>query len=387
MARLLDATKTGSAISAAMLLASNTHAQPLIVADSGDSGWVLAAALIALAGAISGLVAARHAARSGGCIAIGILLFVALGYSLSFGEGSAYLGGGGNLFLANLADLRANTTIPESVFVLFQLALAVFAVAALAAALPDHARTAWTYPFAALWVLIVYVPVARWIWAGWLADLGAVDYAGGIVVQLTAAVGAVVVALLMRGSKARDDGAVLPHFAWIGLGWLAVIGGSALGAGDDAAAAVLNAAIAASAGALVGLVGRGRGIALGALSGLAAASSGAALVGVPGAMVLGIAGALAAWGAAHASAFLSSHALTGAVIAQGVGALTGALLFPVCVLPLLGGPGYDEGASLVTLLTAQAVTSVAVILWSLVATAIAALAVSMIVPMRTSEPA
>jgi ammonium transporter, Amt family len=401
VARHTIAAKAPAALTALLLGATAARAQPVVIADSGDSGWMLAASLLALGGAISGLIGAG--ARKSpvvvvGCIAATVLIFVGIGYSLMFGDGSAWLGGLGNAFLANLTDLRVNTTIPESIYVLFELALAIFAVALLAAALPAAARPAWVYPFAALWFLVVYVPVARWIWSGWLADLGAVDYAGGIVVQITAATGTLVIALLLRQSNVlrqstpdilADDAVAPMGAAGVAVAWLAVLGGSAIGAGDDAAVALLNGLVAAGSGVVVSLIARrqtpssdGNRVVIGGLTGLAAASTGAALIGIPGAMILGVVGALAARLAGTAIGRLSRDAIAPAVIAQGIGAFAGALLFPVFVLPQFGGPGFDEATGLITLLTGQAIATIVVTLWTLVATTIAALAVSTFAPMR-----
>ena len=170
------AIATGPCIFASAALASPALAQPIVVADSGDSAWVLAASLVALA-ALPGLVMLRAVGRGSLAlpvalaVAIAALLFTLVGYSLAFGEGSTLLGGAGNLLLANLADLRGGTTLPESLYALFETMIAAVALVTLAAAIAGRARLAWFVPFAALWLMIVYVPVARWMWGGgWLAD-------------------------------------------------------------------------------------------------------------------------------------------------------------------------------------------------------------------------
>ncbi len=384
-----------------VLAASPAFAQPVIVADSGDSAWVLAASLVILAAGLPGLwltygTATRTNAVLPVAVALGTLVFVAIGYSLAFGEGSPVLGGSGNAFLANLADLRDGTTISDAVFVVFQLAIALFALTIVTASLAPAARPGWLIPFSGLWLLIVYVPVARWAGSGWLTDLGAIDVAGGLTVQASAGTAALVGSLLL--GRKRTTAPSPPVTSAIGpmliaAGWLAVLGGSALGAGDDAATALLNGLTAAASGSLVALLVRIRrddafetGHALvGALAGLAATSACAGLVGIGGAVALGAIGAIAA---------LASAALLGrtgspmsAFPLHGAGGIAGAVAYPFFVLPALGGPGFAEGGSLVTQLAAQGVATLAVLLWTIVATVIAALSVSALVPMRAGASA
>ena len=378
------------------VLAGPAWAQPMVVADSGDSAWVLAASLVAMA-APPGLAMLRTNARGTLAlpvtlaVAVAAMLFAIMGYSLAFGEGSTLLGGAGNVMLANLADLRDGTTIPESLYVLFETVLAAVALATLAAAVAGRARLAWFVPFAALWLMIVYVPIARWLWGGgWLAELGALDLTGGLVVHAAAGVAALVVGLLLR---ARADGALaatpLTGAAVLALGWFGIIGGSALGAGGDAAAALIDALLATSAGLLTAWALAARrssnvmaSCASGIVAAIAAIATSAGFVGPFGAIALGaiaavfstaLGGVVARWQIGEAGR---------AFVAHGVGGITGALLFPVFVLTALGGPGLQEGASVLTQLAAQSVAVLAIVLWTAVGTVVAALAVSMLVPMR-----
>jgi Amt family ammonium transporter len=204
----------------------------------------------------------------------------------------------------------------------------------------------------------------------------------------------VVALLLGRGEHEESAGDPRVTFGglWlIWIGWLGVIGGAALAGGDDAATAMLNAQFAASAAVLAGLaIGRGRGSAsygfpVAALAGLAAISSGAGFVGPGGAIVIGTLGATGGWAGSVLVRSLKLGTSASAFISSGCGGIVGALIFPVFVSPVLGGPGFDESVGLSTQSVAQLVGVLVVILWSGGATAIAALMVSMVVPNRATS--
>jgi Amt family ammonium transporter len=384
---------------AALLAASAAQAQPVVIADSGDTAWVLAASVLTLLAVLPGLAlfygrGQLEATGFGlfGGIALASLLFAAIGYSLAFGEGSSLLGGAGNAMFANFSELLDGATISEGVYALFETVAALFAIGILSASVAGTARPGWLVPFSGLWLLLVYVPVAHWVWPGWLGDLGTLDYAGGIVIQLTAGVAALVIGFLLRSSSTSESviepSLTIAGAALLWVGFLAFFGAAALGGSDDAATAILNGHLAASASILVGLVIKRRAsayyAATGAISGLAAVAAAGALVGPAGAMALGAIGAVAAWAAGGFVERAKLGSPAAAFTVHGASAIAGAILFPVFMLPALGGPGFDEGNGLVPQLAAQAVAVLAVILWTAVATVIAALMVSMVVPMKAT---
>ncbi len=400
--------KRSGMIVAALASAAATPAlaQPIVVADSGDSAWVMAASVLALLAVLPGLAMFYGRGRVGptggvlfAAVALASLLFAVLGYSVAFSGGSPYLGGTTNLMLGNLSELVDGLTISEPVYVLFELTMALTAVSILCASLGEKARATWLVPFTGLWLLIVYVPLARWTWSGWLGDLGVVDFAGALPVQAAAGVSALAAALLMRTPLSTDvqyDSRLAIAGAgmmWVGL--LALMGAAALGGSDDAAMALLNGQLAASAAVALGMalerVGHGRvsvyGTAANAISGLCAAAAGAGLIGAGGAMVLGAAGALAAFAASSLVNRLKLGSAAAAFPVHGAPALAGAIFLPFVLLPALGGPGFAEGSGLVTQLAAQAIALLAVALWATVATVIAALIVSVAAPMRAGKPA
>jgi Amt family ammonium transporter len=389
-----------------ILTATSAQAQPIVVADSGDSAWVLAASAIVLFAALPGLALfhARGFGKNGDgkhgtamfvSVAIASLAFAIIGYSLAFADGSAVIGSAGNAMLGNMAVLRADTTISDTVYALFELSIAVFAIGLLVSSIAERARLGWLAGFVLLWSLIVYAPIAHWIWGGgWLSELGVLDFGGGLVVQVSVGGAALVVALLIgRGphEEMPGDARVTLGGLWlIWIGWLGVIGGAALAGGDDAANAMLNAQFAASAAVLTGFViARWRnsapasyGFPAAAIAGLAAISSGASYVGPGGAMAIGVLGALAAWAGSVFVARLKVGTAASAFVSSGCGGIVGAVAFPVFVSPVFGGPGLDEGVGLVTQTIAQGVGVLAVLLWSAVVTAVAGLMVSMVAPMR-----
>ncbi len=195
--------------------------------------------------------------------AIASLLWILGGYTLAFGAPlSGWVGSGKCTgMMVGLVAVRAGTAIPESTFSLFQLTFAAITPALMVGAWVDRARFSWVIGFCALWGLVVYAPVAHWVWGGgWLASkLGVLDFAGGIVVHTTAGISALVVALLLGKRSGFPETLMLPHapgltmigamLLWVG--WFGFNGGSALAANGDAAGAILNTHAAACSAALV----------------------------------------------------------------------------------------------------------------------------------------
>jgi Amt family ammonium transporter len=394
------------------LSASPAAAQLTVAPDSGDTGWVLAAAPIALLGIIAGF-ALRHAGlaqqRSASnaalpplAIAAAIpLLWVALGYSLAFGPGSAWIGGVGNLFLGNLADIREGTTISDAAFALLQTVFAIAAPTIIAGALIGRARFGWILGFSLAWSLLVYVPIARWVGAGWLAGLGTLDYAGGLTLHLSAGASALAAAWMVGARQgfrktalpAHSPVLVLAGSAVIWVALLVLAGGSALAATDDTARAIVNAHLAAGAGALVWIgtdaIRRRKldalGFANGALSGLAGAATVAGYTGPVGAILVGLTASLLARLIIGLVAKLRIDDTAQVAATFGVGGLVGALLLPLAMLPALGAPVFEDAAPLLQQLVAQLVAIVTVLLWSVLGTLITGYMAAMLVPMRDDE--
>jgi Amt family ammonium transporter len=378
-------------------------------ADSGDTAWLLAATLLGLLLVLPGF-ALFHAGRvraqsmlatltqTAAIVALVSVLWIVVGYTLAFGAVSnGWLGSGNAWMLIDLGNVRADTLVPESAYALFEMVFALLAPALLVGAWADRARFGWVIGFAALWSLIVYAPVAHWLWGGgWLATrLGTVDYAGGLVVHCTAGVSALVVALLLgrrerfaaaAGSTGSSPLLTLTGAALVWIGSLALAGGSAFAAGDDAAMALVNTHVAAAVGALAWLLlDRLKGARPGPSALARGLVAGLAIV-APAAAVLGLVGALLAKGAARVVArTLQIDDSLGIFASHGVTGAAGAVLTALVLDPALGGTGYAPGMGLMRQLVGQVVGVGAVAAWSAIATAIAALMVSMALPMRVTR--
>ena len=408
----------GLALALAPALAHAQAEAAEAVVDSGDTAFVLGAGLLALAMIVPGVVLAvggqvrarafAALATEVGAIAAAVsLLWVLVDYTLAFGAVSnGWLGGGNAWMLIDLANVRGDSAVPEVVFVLLQLGFAVLAGTLLTGAWAERGNLAWIVPFAGLWSILVYAPLAHWIWGGgWLAArLGTVDYGGALVVHGAVGVSALVITLLL-GRRARFAGAETapghaPALALAGTGmiWIALMAltaGATLAASDDAGSALINLQAAAAAGALVWLlidaITLGRpsptGLTSGALAGLVAASAAAQAMAPGAAMVAGVVGALAAWSAARLLRAALIDDAVGLVAVHGVGGLAGAMLAAPLIAGTLGGGGYAHGMGPVRQVIAQAIGAGVVVAWSAIGTAIAALMVAMVVPMRISEAA
>ncbi|RDC60056.1 putative ammonium transporter [Alteripontixanthobacter maritimus] len=386
----------------------------LALNDSGDTAWILAASALVLMMTLpglglfyGGLVRAKNflsvLLQIGAVAAIASVLWIIIGYTLAFGDVSnGWLGDGRAWMLNDLGTLREGTTIPESAFVLFQMTFAVITPALMIGAWVDRARFGWVVAFCALWGLVVYAPVAHWMWGGgWLAGIGALDFAGGIVVHTTAGVSALVIALLLGRRKGFPGPAMLPHSpaltmagaALLWVGWFGFNGGSALSATDDASSAIINTHLAASMASLVWILierfSLGKptsvGWATGAIAGLATITPAAGLVGPGGAIILGVLGAVTCYGAIQLiKQRLQIDDSLDVFAVHGVGGMLGSLLLAIFMAEGLGGVGFTDGGGMGVQFVAQAIGVGVVALWSAVGTTILALMVSLVLPMRVS---
>ena len=197
------------------LLATPLSAQAIgeiVQNDTGDTAWILTSSALVLMMTLpglalfyGGLVRAKNvlsvALQTGAVASIVSLLWIIVGYTLAFGDPTnGWVGNGRAWMLIELTNVRFETTIPESAFVLFQMTFAIIAPALMIGAWVDRARFSWVVIFCALWSVVVYAPVAHWIWGGgWLASsFGTADFAGGLVVHTTAGVSALVVLSLIH---------------------------------------------------------------------------------------------------------------------------------------------------------------------------------------------
>jgi Amt family ammonium transporter len=337
--------------------------------DTGDAAWMLVSTALVLMMTVPGValfyagmvrkknVLATMMQSFSICALVSVLWMVA-GYSLAFGEGNAWIGDFSRFFLGGLAenwdkpftlgsgDAAIATTIPESVFLMFQMTFAIITAALITGAVADRMKFSALMVFVGLWTLLVYSPVAHWVWHpnGWIFELGALDFAGGTVVHINAGVAGLVAAIVLGKRVGYGSENLSPYnlgFAVIGaallwVGWFGFNAGSALGSsGGRAGMAMLVTQIAAAAAVLSWLaaewIGKGKPSVLGAISGAVAglvAITPAAGFVLPGsALIIGlVAGVAGYWGATALKRALKYDDSLDAFGVHGICGIVGALL-------------------------------------------------------------
>jgi len=390
-------------------------AQPAKI-DSGDTAWMISATGLVLMMSIPGLAlfyagmvrkknVLATMAQTLAAVALGSILWVAIGYSLAFtGEGPAVgtferlmLNGMGMLTISPLAK-----TIPESVFMMYQMTFAVITVALVAGAVADRMRFSAFLWFVAGWLLLVYVPIAHWVWGGgFLATAGVIDFAGGLVVHLNAGIAGLVACLVLGARRGYGTDNLAPYdlsLAVIGtgllwVGWFGFNGGSALSAGPRAGYAILATHLAACAGVLTWMVlewwDRGRpsvlGMISGAIAGLGTITPASGFVLPWHGIVIGIAaGAICYWGCTKLKTKLGYDDSLDVFGVHGIGGATGTILAGVFAVAAVGETaGLLEGNSQQVLLQLYGI--VATLLWSGIATFVLLKVIGFFVPLRVRD--
>jgi Amt family ammonium transporter len=327
--------------------------------DGANTAWMLTAAVLVLFMTLpglalfyAGLVRAKNVLSvlmqcfSITCIVT--LAWVVLGYSVAFGDGNGWWGGLGKVFLAGIDVKTVKGSIPETVFAMYQLTFAIITPALVIGAYAERVRFTGMLLFSLLWLLVVYCPVAHWVWGeGWLQKMGIMDFAGGTVVHLNAGM------------------------LWVG--WFGFNAGSALAADGSAGMAMLVTHIGAATGSIAWLVCEwlryGKPSVLGIVTGMVA---GLGTI-TPASGFVGPIGALAIGGAAGVTCFFATSYMKRALNVDdsldvfpvhGVGGLLGTLLTGVFVSAAFGGVGYPEKVDMAQQVTTQVVGILAVGSWS-----------------------
>ena len=292
------------------------------------------------------------------------ILWFVLGYSLAFGEGNAWIGDFSKVLMAGVTKDALSGGIPESLFMLFQMTFAVITPALIIGAYAERMKFSAVLIFSGLWLLVVYAPVTHWVWGGgWLAQLGVYDFAGGIVVHITAGVAALVAAVVLGPRHGFPRTPMLPHnltmtvtgagMLWVG--WFGFNGGSALAANGDASMAMLVTHLSASAGALTWAAIEwkkfGKASVLGAVTGMVAGlgtiTPASGFVGPGGALIIGVAaGIVCFYSTVYIKQKLKIDDSLDVFPVHGVGGILGTLLAGVFASTELGafsGYGYAEG--------------------------------------------
>lgn len=303
------------------------------------------------------------------CFAVACLmsiLWFAVGYSIAFSEGNAYLGDFSKVFMAGVGRDSLSGDIPESLFMAFQMTFAIITPALIVGGFAERMRFSSMLLFSAIWLLLVYAPITHWVWGGgWLGSMGLYDFAGGTVVHITAGVAALVAAVVMGSRKGFPTTAMPPHnlamtvagagMLWVG--WFGFNGGSALAANGDAAMALLVTHISAACGSLMWMamewIKHGKpsvlGIVTGMVAGLGTITPASGFVGPAGAMVIGL---LAGFVCYNATTFLKQRLKLDDSLdvfpVHGVGGMLGTLMagiFASTELGIFSGYGFADGIS------------------------------------------
>ena len=343
--------------------------------NGGDTAWILTSTALVLFMTLPGLALFYGGlVRSKNvlsvlmqCFAIAGLvsiLWLLVGYSLAFGEGNAYIGDFSKVLLAGIGKDTLSGTIPEALFMAFQMTFAIITPALVVGGFAERMKFSAMLLFSAIWLLAVYVPVTHWVWGGgWLGAMGLYDFAGGTVVHITAGVAAIVAAVVMGPRKGFPTTAMPPHnmtmtvtgagMLWVG--WFGFNGGSALAADGAAAMALLVTHISAAVGAMTWMIIEwikfGKPSALGAVTGMVAGlgtiTPASGFVGPGGALIIGLlAGSVCFTGTMFIKRVLKIDDSLDVFPVHGIGGMLGTFLagvFSSTALGVFSGYGFADG--------------------------------------------
>ena len=313
------------------------------------------------------------------------ILWLAGVYSFIFangGELQKFIGGASKVFLPDINTTVLTGDIPETVYFMFQMTFAIITPAVIVGAFAERMKFSSMLWFSSLWLILVYMPICHWIWGGgWLADLGTMDFAGGIVIHVNAGVAALVAALVLGKRKGFPNTAMPPHnmtmvvtgagMLWVG--WFGFNAGSALTADGRAGMAMLVTHIAAASGSLTWMFIEWKrfgkpsvlGIVTGMVAGLGTITPASGFVGPSGALVIGVvAGVVCFYATQYVKRTLKIDDSLDVFPVHGIGGITGSLLTGVFVSTDLGGLGLPDGVSMTHQVSVQALAIVVTALWS-----------------------
>ena len=306
-------------------------------------------------------------------------------YSFIFangGELQKFIGGASKVFLPDISTAALIGNIPETVYFMFEMTFAIITPALIVGAFAERMKFSAMLCFSGLWLIIVYMPICHWIWGGgWLADMGVMDFAGGIVIHVNAGVAALVAALVLGKRKGFPTTAMPPHnmtmvvtgagMLWVG--WFGFNAGSALTADGRAGMAMLVTHIGAASGSLTWMFIEWKrfgkpsvlGIVTGMVAGLGTITPASGFVGPAGALVIGIAaGFVCFYATQYVKRTLKIDDSLDVFPVHGVGGVTGSLLTGVFAASSFGGLGLAEGVSIMDQVSVQALAVVVTITWS-----------------------
>jgi Amt family ammonium transporter len=367
--------------------------------SGGNTAWILTSTALVLFMTLPGLAlfygglvrASSVLSVLMHCFAIccvASILWLAIGYSLAFSDGGGanqFVGGFSKAFLAGIGPDTLSGSIPETVFFAFQMTFAIITPALIVGAYPERVNFAAVIFFSAVWLIVVYAPVTHWVWGGgWLADMGVLDFAGGIVVHVTAGVSALVFAKMLGGRRGFPDqvrpphnpGMVMTGAAMLWVGWFGFNAGSALAADGNAGMAMvvthISAAAASLSWAVVEWIKFGKpsliGIVTGMVAGLATITPASGFVGPVGALIIGVvAGIVCQWMTTWIKQTVRIDDSLDVFAVHGVGGALGTIMVSFLATATFQGLGLADGMTVGKQLGVQAIGIVSVAVWSAVA--------------------
>ena len=389
----------------------NAFAQSL---DSGDTAWLATATVLVLFMTVPGLALFYGGmVRAGSVVSVMLqsfaitslvtILWLVAGYSLAFGDSLAVVGALSRILYSGLGEDVLWGSIPESIFATFQLTFAIITSVLLVGTLVERLRFSAVLLFTAFWTLLVYAPVAHWVWGGgWLGEMGVLDFAGGIVVHVTAGATALVVILVLGPRPDFPARVPPPHnltltiagagMLWVG--WMGFNGGSAIAADGNAGLAMAATQISAAAGAFTWMMldwlRRGRpsvlGTATGAIAGLATITPAAGFVGPGAALLIGMSAGVVCLGAVlilkHVLRWDDSLDVVGVHL---VGGALGTVLTGIFAHSALGLFGGQEGFPIVRQIPVQLIGVAATVIYTMAVSWVILTIVNLLVRQRVSE--
>ena len=382
--------------------------------DGANTAWILTSTALVLFMTLPGLALFYGGlVRSSNvlsvlmhCFAIACLasiVWLAVGYSIAFAEGTPWAGGLQKAFLMGVGKESLSGDLPETVFFMFQMTFAIITPALMVGAYPERIKFGAVLLFSGLWIIVVYAPVTHWIWGGgWLGEMGVLDFAGGLVVHLTAGVSALVLAMVLGSRRGfpkelrppHNPGMTMIGASMLWVGWFGFNAGSALAANGDAGMAMLATHLSAAMGSLVWLtiewVKFGKpsliGIVTGMVAGLATITPASGFVGPIGALIIGLVGGVVC----YYMVGLIKHRLKiddslDVFAVHGVGGVLGTLMVAVLVDKSFGGAGLEEGMTIASQFGVQLTGFAAVLIWSVFASYVLVKIVQATVGLRVSD--
>lgn len=392
-------------------IASPASAQEL---NGANTAWILTSTALVLFMTLpglalfyGGLVQAKNVLSVlMHCFAIACMasiLWMGVVYSLAFDEGNAWIGGLSKVMLSGVSFDSMSGDIPESVFFMFQMTFAIITPALIVGAYVERIKFSSMMMISVLWMIFVYAPVCHWVWGGgWLAEMGVMDFAGGLVVHATAGTSALVIVKILGARQGYPKHLHPPHSpgmtmigaAMLWVGWFGFNAGSALAADGSAGMAMTVTHISAATASLVWIAiewmkfGKPSliGVVTGMVAGLATITPASGFVGPIGGLCIGLLGGFICYGAVgFVKSKMNLDDSLDVFAVHGVGGIIGTIAAAFFALESLGGVGLGDGVTVTDQMTVQVIGVVATIAWSAIATLIIVYITKAICGLRVSD--